>query len=206
MAGIGRRELILAAGALALGACSASGGAGATEGEMVLGNANAAVTLIEYASVTCPHCAEFHEAGWEQLKTNYIDTGRIRFVFREFPTAPAPVAVAGFQVARCGGASPEQYFTRIGEIFRSQRGLFESIRADAGRQEFVVLGVAGGVTEQQVLACVGDEAGADRVRRMVEAGERDGVTGTPTFIINGTKFEQAPTYENLSRALDAAGA
>jgi protein-disulfide isomerase len=62
------------------------------------------------------------------------------------------------------------------------------------------------LSEDQVLQCIGDESGAARVRRMVEAGERDGVTGTPTFLINGTKFEQAPTYENLSRALDAAGA
>lgn len=206
MAGIGRRELILAAGALALMGCNGAGGAGAAEGDMVLGNANASVTLVEYASTTCPHCAEFHEAAWEQLKTNYIDTGRIRFVFREFPTAPAPVAVAGFQVARCGGATPEQYFTRVGEIFRTQQALFQGISADAGRQYFVSLGEAAGLTEQQVLDCISDEAGANRVRGMVAAGERDGVTGTPSFIINGTKFEQAPTYENLSHALDAAGA
>lgn len=206
MAAIGRRELILAAGALALGACNGGSAAGATEGEMVLGNASARVTLIEYASSTCPHCAEFHETAWDQLKSNYIDTGRIRFVFREFPTPPAPVAVAGFQVARCGGATPEQYFTRVGEIFRTQRSLFETLQADAGRRYFVNLGQAAGLTEQQVLQCISDEAGAARVRNMVQAGERDGVTGTPTFIINGTKFEQAPTYENLSRALDAAGA
>jgi len=206
MAAIGRRELILAASALALGACNGGSPGGAAEGEMVLGNANAQVTLVEYASSTCPHCAEFHEATWDQLKTNYIDTNRIRFVFREFPTAPAPVAVAGFQVARCGGASSEQYFTRLGEIFRTQRSLFESIPADGGRQYFVSLGQAAGLTEQQVLDCISDETGAERVRGMVDAGTQDGVTGTPTFLINGTKFEEAPTYENLSRALDAAGA
>jgi protein-disulfide isomerase len=210
MFAIGRRGLILGASALALGgvlsACDRGGAAGAAEGEMVLGDANAPVTLTEYASTTCPHCAEVHEATWDQLKTNYIDTGRIKFVFREFPTAPAPVAVAGFQVARCGGATPEQYFTRVGEIFRTQAGLFQSIQVDAGRGYFVNLGQAAGLSEDQVLQCIGDESGAARVRRMVEAGERDGVTGTPTFLINGTKFEQAPTYENLSRALDAAGA
>jgi protein-disulfide isomerase len=206
MAGIGRRELIIGAGAVALGACNGAAGGAATEGEMSLGNASATVTLMEYASSTCPHCAEFHEAAWDQLKTNYIDTGRIKFVFREFPTAPAPVAVAGFQVARCGGATPEQYFTRVGEIFRTQRALFETIQSDAGHQYFVNLGEAAGLTEQQVLDCISDEAGAERVRHMVEAGEHDGVTGTPTFFINGTKFEQAPTYENLSHALDAAGA
>jgi len=206
MIAIGRRELILGASALVLAACKRGGGAAVSADDMVLGNANAQVTLVEYASTTCPHCAEFHESVWDQLKTNYIDTGRIRFVFREFPTAPAPIAVAGFQVARCGGATPEQYFIRIGEIFRTQQALFQSIPADAGRRYFVNLGQAAGLTQEQVLQCISDEAGAERVRRMVQAGERDNVTGTPTFLINGTKFEQAPTYENLSRALDAAGA
>jgi protein-disulfide isomerase len=205
MVAIGRRELILGASALALAGCNSGGGV-ATADEMSLGPANAPVTLIEYASTTCPHCAEFHEAAFEQLKTNYFDTGRVRYVFREFPTAPAPVAVAGFQVARCGGATPEQYFTRIGEIFRTQQALFQSFQADGGRQYFISLGEAAGLTQEQVLACIADEEGAERVRRIVEGASADNVTGTPTFIINGTKFEQAPTYENMARALDAAGA
>ncbi|HET9230627.1 MAG TPA: thioredoxin domain-containing protein, partial [Vitreimonas sp.] len=106
-----RRGLILGASALALGgvlgACNGGGSSGAvTADDMVLGDANAPVTLVEYASTTCPHCAAFHEAAWEQLKTTYIDTGRVRFVFREFPTPPPAIAVAGFQLARCGGATP----------------------------------------------------------------------------------------------------
>ncbi len=206
MVAIGRRELIIGAGALALAACNRSGGGVASGDEMALGSTDAPVTLVEYASTTCPHCAEFHEAAWTQLKTNFIDTGRVRYVFREFPTAPAPIAVAAFQVARCGGATPEQYFTRVGEIFRTQQALFQAIPADGGRQYFINLGQAAGLTQEQVLECIGDEAGADRVRRIVEASQSDNVTGTPTFLINGTKFEQAPTYENLSRALEAAGA
>jgi len=206
MFAIGRRELILGASALALAACNQGGAGVSSADEMSIGSADAPVTLVEYASTTCPHCAEFHETAWEQLKTNYIDTGRVRYVFREFPTAPAPVAVAGFQVARCGGASPEQYFTRIGEIFRTQQALFQTIQSDGGRQYFINLGDAAGLTQEQVLACIADEGGAERVRRVVEASQGDNVTGTPTFVINGTKFEQAPTYENISRALDAAGA
>lgn len=210
MFAIGRRGLIVGAGALALGAsvgaCNGGGGASAAEGEMVLGNPNARVTLIEYASTTCSHCAEFHETHWDQLKTNYIDTGRIRFVFREFPTPPPAIAVAGFQIARCGGASPEQYFTRIGELFRQQRAIFASGSMEGVRAKLIEIGGAAGLSEQQVLDCIGDEAGAERVRQHVAAGESDGVTGTPTFVINGTKYEGAPTYEDIARALDAAGA
>jgi protein-disulfide isomerase len=209
MFAIGRRGLILSASALALGAslgaCNGGGGAGGvTADDMVIGSANAPVTLIEYASTTCPHCAEFHETVWDQLKTNYIDTGRVRFIFREFPTAPAAVAVAGFQLARCGGATPEQYFTRIGELFRQQRALFASGTMEGVRAKLIEIGGAAGLSEPQVLQCISDEAGAERIRRIMEGANN--VTGTPTFIINGTKFEQAPTYENLSRALDAAGA
>ena len=211
MFAIGRRGLILSASALALGAtlgaCNSGGSSGAvTADDMVLGNANAPVTLVEYASATCPHCAAFHEESWEQLKTNYIDTGRIRFVFREFPTPPPAVAVAAFQLSRCGGATPEQYFARIGEVFRQQRAMFASGSNEGVRAKLIEIGAAAGLSEQQVTQCINDQAGAERVRRLVEAGQRDGVTGTPTFIINGTKYEGATDYESLSRALDAAGA
>ncbi len=211
MFAIGRRGLILSASALALGAtlgaCNGGGSAGGvTADDMVLGSENAPVTLVEYASSTCPHCAEFHETSWEQLKTNYIDTGRVRFVFREFPTPPPAIAVAGFQLARCGGATPEQYFTRVGELFRQQHAMFATGSIEGVRAKLIEIGGAAGLSEQQVTDCINDQSGAERIRRLVEAGQRDGVTGTPTFVINGTKFEQAPTYENLSRALDAAGA
>jgi protein-disulfide isomerase len=205
MVAIGRRELLLGASALVLAGCGgAGGGANVSADDMVLGSADAPVTLIEYASVTCPHCAAFHEESFEQLKTNYIDTGKVRFVFREYPTQPAPVAVAGFQVARCGGASSEQYFARVGAIFRTQQALFQSLQADGGRQYFINLGSDAGLTPEQTMACVSDEAGAERIRATVDASREFNITGTPAFIINGQKFDQPPTYENLSRALDAA--
>jgi protein-disulfide isomerase len=209
MFAIGRRTLLLGASALAaavLAGCnSGSANAALTEDDIVLGQANAPVTVIEYASATCPHCAEFHERSWDQLKTNYIDTGRIRFVFREFPTPPPAVAVAGFQLARCGGATPEQYFARLGEIFRQQRAMFASGTMEGVRQKFVEIGGAAGLSEDQVMQCINDQHGADRIRRIIDGAEQFNVTGTPTFIINGTKFDQAPSYENLSHAIDAAG-
>ncbi len=211
MFAVGRRQLLLGAsalGVLGLAGCNgAGGGAGISEDDMVLGEADAPVTVIEYASTTCGHCAAVHEESWDQLKTNYIDTGRIRFILREFPTAPAVVAVAGFQLARCGGATPEQYYARVGELFRQQQATFASGSMDGVRRKFVEIGGAVGLTEEQVLACIADTDGAaDRMRANGESAQQFGVTGTPTFIINGVRFEQAPTYENLARAIDAAAA
>lgn len=210
MFAIGRRTLLLGVGALTLGtaaACNGSGGGAAvSEDDVVLGQPNAPVTLIEYASSTCPHCAEFHEAVFDQLKENYIDTGKLRYVFREFPTAPAPVAVAGFQLARCGGATPEQYFTRLGEIFRQQQAMFATGTMEGVRQKLIEIGGAAGLSQEQVVQCISDEAGAERVRRIVEAGDRDfQVSATPTFILNGRKVEgtSAQTYEGLSRLIEA---
>jgi protein-disulfide isomerase len=205
MVAIRRREMLLGASALVLVGCGGGGGgANVSADDMVLGSADAPVTLIEYASVTCGHCAAFHEESFEQLKTNYIDTGRVRYVFREYPTQPAPVAVAGFQVARCGGASSEQYFARVGAIFRTQAALAQGVGADGGRQYFINLGSDAGLTPEQTMACIADEAGSERIRATVEGAREFNVTGTPTFVINGQKFEQPPTYENISRALDAA--
>lgn len=209
MFSVGRRTLLLGASALALsGTLAACGGGGAAVNadDMVLGAENAPVTMIEYASTTCSHCAAFHEEVWEQLKATYIDTGRVRFVFREYPTAPAPVAVAGFQLARCGGASTEQYFTRIGEIFRQQSAIFATGSMEGIRRKFVEIGGAAGLSEEQVVQCIADEAGADRIRRVVDAGNAEfNITGTPTIIINGRKIEDPSvvTWEGLSRILDA---
>lgn len=195
--------------ALLAGCGGSSGGDSVSPDDMVLGNANAPVTMIEYASATCPHCAEFHAENFEQLKSQYIDTGRVRLIFREYPTPPPAVAVAGFQLARCGGATPEQYFARLGEIFRQQRAMFATGTMEGVRQKLLEIGASAGLSQDQVIACINDEAGADRVNRVVQAGERQyHITGTPTIIINGQKQEDPSivTWEGLSHALDAAGA
>lgn len=211
MIAIRRRSLLLGATALActglVSACNnANGGGAVSPDDMVLGDPNAPATLIEYASTTCPHCRRFHETVWDQLKATYIDTGKVRFVFREYPTAPAPVAVAGFQLARCGGASPETYFVRLGELFRQQNAIFEAGSTEAIRQKFIEIGAAAGLSEQQVMDCINDETGADRIRRIVDTGNREfNVTGTPTLVLNGRKLDDpsAVTWEGLSRLIEA---
>jgi protein-disulfide isomerase len=209
---VGRRELILAgASLLALAACSGGNGGSAagtssSPDDMALGSPNARATLIEYASATCPHCAHFHETVWDQLKTNYIDTGKVRFIFREFPTPPEAVAVAGFQLARCGGATPEQYFARLGELFRQQQAMFASGTMEGVRAKLLEIGASSGLSDQQVMQCISDDAGPERIRRIEEGSRQFNVTGTPTLILNGQKLEdpRAVTYEGLSQMIDQA--
>jgi len=207
MFALGRRQLLLGASALGLvglSACGGGGGADVIADDMVLGSADAPVTLIEFASTTCSHCAAFHEESWEQLKTNYIDTGRVRFILREFPTAPAAVAVAGFQLARCGGATPEQYYARVGELFRQQQAIFATGTMDGIRRKFIEIGGAVGLTEEQVTQCINDPSAVERIQTIAEGSQQFNITGTPSFVINGVKYEGAPNYAGVSAALDAA--
>jgi len=212
MSVVGRRQLILGgASLLALAACSGGNGSSAagtspSPDDMVLGSPSARVTLIEYASATCPHCAHFHETVWDQLKTNYIDTGKVRFIFREFPTPPEAVAVAGFQLARCGGATPEQYFARLGELFRQQQAMFASGTMDGVRAKLLEIGASSGLSQEQVTQCISDDAGPARIRRLEEGSQQFNVTGTPTLILNGRKLDdpRAVTYEGLSQMIDQA--
>ena len=173
---------------------------------MVLGSPSARLTLIEYASAACPHCAHFHETVWDQLKANYIDSGKVRFIFREFLTAPPAVALAGFQLARCGGATPEQYFARLGEIFRQHDAMFASGTMEGVRSKLLEIGASSGLSEQQVMQCISDDAGPERIRRIEEGSRQFNVEGTPTLILNGRKLDDPSdlTYEGLSHTLDAA--
>ena len=208
---VGRRQLILGASLLALAACSGGNGSGgansaASPDDMVLGSPNARVTLIEYASAACPHCAHFHETVFAQLKANYIDTGKVRLIFREFLTNPPAVALAGFQVARCGGATPEQYFARLGEIFRQHDAMFATGSMEGIRAKLLEIGASSGLSEQQVMQCIADDAGPERIRRIEDGSRQFNVDATPTLILNGQKLEdpRALTYEGLSQMIDQA--
>ncbi|MGE0743151.1 MAG: DsbA family protein [Hyphomonadaceae bacterium] len=212
---IGRRNLLLGGAALAAVSVAACGGGGGGAGsispdDMVLGDTDAPVTLIEYGSVMCGHCAQFHAAVWEQLKANYIDTGKVRFVFREILSPAQPeiipvIALAGFQVARCGNASPEQYFNRVGVLMHQQPAIFAAGSIEGVRAKFIEIGDAAGLSQEQVLACIADPTGGERADRISRAAGSS-VTGTPTFFINGEKVEDPSvmTYEGISRLLDAA--
>jgi protein-disulfide isomerase len=213
---IGRRNLLLGGGALAAlavaGCNGSSQGSGVTPDDMAIGNADSGVTLIEYGSTMCSHCREFEETVFEQLKTNYIDTGRIHFIFREVlaPVDPQRViptiALAEYQVARCANATPEQYFSRLGVMFEQQPAMFQAGSRNGIEAKLVEIGAAAGMSREVVMACVNDPEGAARMERLGELATRDDVTGTPTFYLNGEKLTDPAvmTYEGMAAALDAA--
>lgn len=197
-----------AAAALAA-ACTPGGGGGAkataAAGDMALGNPSAKVTLIEYASVTCSHCADFKKNVYPQLKANYIDTNKINFVFREFTTPPNEVSAAGFLLARCGNPSPEQYFARLDVLFEQQVAVFEALQAGQVRGALLNIAKSAGLSEDQFNACVTDQAGIARIKAGEEAGIKEfQISGTPTLILNGEKLTDpsAYTYEGLAKLID----
>ena len=192
--------------ALGAGAAGLAGVAHATQAdEMTMGAVNARVHLVEYASATCPHCAHFHETNWALLKANYIDAGRVRFTMREMATPPAQVAVAMFQIARCNGASADEYFRRLAILYQRQRAILDTGSMAGVRDALFALGAEWGLSNDQVWAAMTDSTGAARVGRVIDEATGRGVTGTPTFFLNDQRLDQTfLTPEGMVASLDAA--
>ena len=183
---------------MALAACGGGTG-GAAEGDMGLGAPEGAkVTVVEYASVTCSHCAQWQADTWPAFKAKYVDTNKVRYIFREFPTAPVPVATAGFLVARCAG--PDKYFDVLHEIMASQGEIFGGTPP---RTVLLRIAQGAGLSEQQFQDCVTDEEAIKAMETRIKAGIDAGVQGTPTFMVNGTKVADS-SLSGLSTAIDAA--
>jgi len=199
-----RRRTLMLGGAFALVAGKAGASAAITADDVVLGAPDAPVTLIEYASTTCPTCAAFHAALWEPMRARYIDTGRVRLAFREFPTPPEAVALAGFQIARCRNATPEQYIARVGELFRQQQTIFGETTMQGVLRQLVAIGEGFGLSAAEVNAAINDRAGAQRIERIMQGAAAFDIHGTPSFIINGARYQGQLSGRDLFAALDAA--
>ncbi len=151
------------------------------EDDMVLGVPDAPVIMIEYASLTCPHCAAFHKDIFPTIKVNYIDTGKVRFVFRQLPTPPVPFAVGAEAVARCAG--PEKYFDLLDVLYEKQ---LLWIRSENPRQALMDIASSAGISKDDFEACITDESNIKRIREVSTlASEEHQVRNTPSFIING---------------------
>jgi protein-disulfide isomerase len=190
---------------LALGAGAAS--AQTTQPDaMTIGHANAPLHLIEFASMTCPHCAEFHHQNWATLKTNYIDTGRLRLTLHEMLTQPAQGAFALFQLARAANSDAPEYFRRVGILFERQRSIFANVSTVGDLvNNLVAAGAEWGLTREQVMASLQDPSAGPRMERSIAAADAQGVTATPTFFLNGARLEaDFQTPEVMVRTLDAA--
>lgn len=187
-----------------LAGCNTGAGK-AAEGDMALGAPEGAkVTVVEYASVTCPHCAAWQEETWPQFKAKYVDTNKVRYVFREMPTPPANVAVAGFLIARCTG-STDKYFQVVHEIMSSQKEWQAGVNP---RDTLFRVGNGAGLSEQQIRACITDKAGLEASDARTKAAQGAGVTGTPTFMVNGATVvtpgsDSGANLADLSAAIDA---
>ena len=173
-----------------------------TADDMSLGNPNAKVTVIEYASASCPHCARFNNDVFPAFKAKYIDTGKIHYVFREFLTPPVEVAAAGFLTARCAGK--DKYFSVLDAIYRGQTAMFQS---GDFRGALLRIAESAGMTEAQFNACISDDGSLKALNDRVTTYEkRDNITGTPTFIVNGTSLDGEQTLQSLDTAIAAAQA
>ena len=197
MPNFNRRLLVVAAlGALALAGCSKDAGTVDTA-DMTLGDPNAKVKMVEYASLTCSHCGTFNNDVFPAFKAKYIDTGKVHYTFKEFLTPPNEVAAAGFLTARCAGK--DKYFKVTDAIFHAQQEMFTT-----GDMRGVLLRVAqsAGLTEQQFNACITDEAALKALNERVEKAIKvDKINSTPTFVINGKKVKEG---EISLAELDAA--
>ncbi len=167
--------------------------------EMALGDPDAPVTVIEYASFTCPHCADFHADVLPRLKADYVDTGQVRFVHREVYFDRYGLWAG--MVARCGGG--ERYFGIADMVYENQRdwarGEPEQVVAALRR-----FGLTAGLTEEQLDACLSDGPKAQTlIAWYTENAEADGIEATPSFVIDGRTYRNMP-YDDLREAIDAA--
>lgn len=171
--------------------------------EMALGDPDASVTVIEYASLTCPHCATFHETIYPTIKENYIDTGKVRYIFREFPTAPAELSVVGSMLARCAAdkGGQDAFFLVLDTLFKTQRTW---IYGENPRDELVKVASQAGMDEAAFDACVRRSELLDLINENVSEGrEKYEIQSTPSFVINGN-LRHFSNVEDFSEALDEA--
>ncbi len=174
------------------------GPAAATAQDMVLGKADAPVTIIEYASLTCPHCADFETKTLPEVKKNWIETGKAKLVFRAFPFDQ--IALKAAILARCSG--PERFFNYLDVLYSSQESW---VRANDPVAALGRIAKLGGMSESQFQACLNNSQISDQVVGERLAGEKEyGVDSTPTFFINGKKLVGAMPYADFEQALKAA--
>ncbi|MBJ6132104.1 DsbA family protein [Ochrobactrum sp. Q0168] len=164
--------------------------------DMVYGKADAPVTIVEYASLTCPHCADFTINTFPKIKEKYIDSGKARLIFREFPFDPR--ATAAFMLARC--APEDRYFPMVDVFFKQQQ---QWATAQDGEAALLQIAKLAGFTQESFKACLTNQQVLDDVRATMERGSKDfGVNATPTFFINGQKYAGALSVDEMSAIID----
>jgi protein-disulfide isomerase len=155
------------------------------------------VTITEFASMTCPHCAAFNEAVFPKIKSEYIDTGKVRYIFREFPLDD--IALAASAMARCvAGDNGPKYFALVDLLFKQQNDLVSAPLATINR-----LGKQAGSSEQAIKACVDDDPSTKQKIKadLKYANETLKVGGTPSFFINGERMTGDASFEAFDKKI-----
>jgi len=164
-------------------------------GDQVQGQADAPVTIVEYASMTCPHCSHFHETTYPEMKNKYIDTGKVRFIFREFPLDNR--ALAASMLARCAGN--EKFFPLIDAFFSQQK---EWAAVQKPLQPMFSIAKQAGFTEQSFNECLANQQLEQTIKdAATRAEQKFKINSTPTFFINGKIFRGALTIEELDKQI-----
>ncbi len=166
--------------------------------EMTMGDDKAPVTVIEYASMTCSHCARFQEATFPELKKRYIDTGKVRYIAREFPLDS--LAAAAFMLARCTGENDKtKYFALIDTLYRQQR----TWAVEKPLAPLFAIAKQAGFTQQTFDACLSNQKLLDGIESVRErAAKQFKVDSTPTFFINGTKAAGALSIDEMAKLIE----
>jgi protein-disulfide isomerase len=166
--------------------------------EMTVGKADAPVTMIEYASLGCPHCANFHRDVYPQVKKNYIDTGKVKMIYRDFPLGRP--ALAATMIARCSGS--QRYFGMIQIFFQSQQ---QWSSAENPLDALKKTARFGGMSSQDVDACLSNQGILDHVQELARKGQEEHkIQATPSFIVNGELISGGLPYDDFKAVLDKA--
>ncbi|ARJ66843.1 protein-disulfide isomerase [Magnetospirillum sp. ME-1] len=168
--------------------------------DQVLGKPDAPITVIEYASTTCPHCATFHKTTLPKFKSEWIETGKARLIYRDFPTGPRGLSVGASMIAHCAG--PDRYFGLLALIMEQQEKWMSSANPLV---ELKKLAKLAGMGEDKVDDCLKRQDLANAINERAKDGnEKLGIESTPSLIINGKVIPGALPYDQLDKALKAA--
>jgi len=171
------------------------------EGDHALGSPTAPISMIIYASVTCPHCASWFNSIWPDIKRNYVETNKLRVVIREFPTPPANIAVIGFQIANC--APEDQFFDMIEHQMREQDNIFISLKAGTGKATYLEIAKKAGLVDEAAMnTCLESQSGIERINKSMTLAKTAEINSVPSFIINGQVWKQDSNYLPLSKHLN----
>jgi len=171
-----------------------------TKDDRTIGNPNAPVLIVEYAALTCPHCAHFNDEIFPKLKAKYIDTGEVYYVFRVFPRMSVDLAAEA--LARC--VPKQNYFNVVDLLFKRQLDWDPEFQPLNVHDGLLSVARAAGMNDAQGDRCMNDQAKLDRANRVGRDGEtKYSINATPTFVVNGTVHTGQYEWENLQKDLDA---